>query len=101
MSSQREEMEKYQLGQLFDALANNIPGGHLHESAAAELARREFVAREEVDAAQMAAAQAQIDASEYAKQSVDAMRKTVLWTAVAAVFTALSAIATLITDFHR
>jgi hypothetical protein len=101
MPSQREEMEDWSVGQLFDTLANHVAGDRHHDSAAAELARLRFVAQEKVDAAQIAAAKAQIDASEYAKQSVDAMRKTVRWTAAAAVFTALSAIGTWWAAFCR
>lgn len=77
-------MEEFSTEQLADALASQP----LHDSAAAEFARRQFIADEDVKAAQIAAAKAQI-------QSAEAMQRTSRWTAAAALFTALSAIGTL------
>ncbi|MGA2639020.1 hypothetical protein [Methylocella sp.] len=101
MPSQRENMEVWEIGSLFDSLANLPQGHNQHDSAVAELARRRFVSQDKVDAAQIAAATAQIDSSEYTKQSVKAVRQTVWWTAVAAIFTALAAMGTLWAAFHR
>jgi hypothetical protein len=82
--SNRQEMEGFSTEELADALASQP----LHDSAAAELTRRQFVAEEDLKVAQIAAAKAQI-------HSAKAMQQTSRWTAAAAIFTALSAIGTL------
>ena len=105
MPSRREQMEGCTLSQLFDALAADGPGGHEYQSASAELQRRRFVAQEELEKTQITAAAAQIEAAQYAKQSLTAMRNTAFWTAVAAVSTAVAALATFVSSlgawFHR
>jgi hypothetical protein len=68
MASRRGEMEKWKVPALFDTLANHGPGDPNHWSASAELQRRRFVAQEALEQAQHAAINAQIEATEYAKQ---------------------------------
>ena len=105
MASRREEMERWTLFQLFDTLANHGPGDPSHWSASAELERKRFVAQQALEQAQLDAINAQIEATEYAKQSLITMRNTANWTRVAAVGTALAAPATFISSlgawFHR
>lgn len=74
------------------------PGAAEYQCASAELQRRQFVAQEALNEAQLVAAKAQIEATEYAKQSLTAMRTTAFWTAVAAVGAAVAAWLPL---FHR
>ena len=82
MPSRREQMEDCTLSELFDVLAADGPGGHEYQSASAELQRRRFVAQEELEKTQIAAADAQIEAAQYAKQTLEAMRRNAFWTAV-------------------
>jgi hypothetical protein len=105
MASQREGMEKWTLSQLFDTIANHGPGDPHHWSASAELERKRFVAQQELEQAQLDAINAQIEATEYAKQSLKTMRNTAFWTAIAAVGTMIAALATFISSlgawFHH
>jgi hypothetical protein len=59
------------------------------ERPALTLERR---AQEALNNAQLDAIKAQIEATEYAKQNLTAIRKTVFWTAVAAVGTAVATV---------
>ncbi len=73
----REQREDWTLSQLYDARASHDPGDGEYWWASAELERRQFVAAQEaLEQAQRAAINAQIEASEYAKQSLTTMRKT-------------------------
>ncbi len=105
MASRREEMERWTLSMLFDTLANHGPSDPNHWSASAELQRRRFKAEEALEQAQLDAINAQIEATEYAKQNLTTMRNTANWTRVAAVGTALAALATFMSSlgawFHR
>jgi hypothetical protein len=82
-----------------------VPHRGWGSEAMAELERRRFVAQEALEQAQRDAINAQIEATEYAKQSLAAMRNTAFWTAVAAVGTAVAALATFVSSlgawFHR
>ncbi len=105
MPSDREKREHDTLSSLFDTLSNRGPGDFEHWVASAELERRRFVAQEALEQVQRDAINAQIEATEYAKQSLAAMRNTAFWTAVAAVGTAVAALATFVSSlgawFHR
>jgi hypothetical protein len=91
MASTRENMEDCSLTQLFDSIANHSPGDRMHDSAAAEIARRTFVSGQEAAEAQIAAANIQIETAHFARESLGVLRQTAWWTAVAAIAAALSA----------
>jgi hypothetical protein len=100
MPPQRKEMEDLPLSELFDLLAKHFPGDPLYQSASAEFRRRQFIAKQELDQAQLLATNAQIEAAENARQSLKALRRTAFWTAVAAVATALASFASSLGRFY-